>query len=1236
MNLLLVEDNLPDVRIIQELLKESPTEIIELTHVNRLADAIISFRQYKPDLVFLDLGLPDSQGTDTLIRFLDSCPEALVIILTGYANPEMAATALQFGAQDYLIKDHLHSENLHRTIRYARERYRNLLKLKQNEKDFRQNSEIKESILNALPSNIALLDADGTIVAVNESWRRFAKENSPCSTKSSIGDNYLKYCEQTIGKFSDEAQAVAQGLKSIFNLETETFSLDYPCHCQDKKRWFHLILIPLLENVNGGAVAMHIDITEQKNSEKNLRILSKAVEQSPNSTMVTNPSGQIEFVNREFTLLTGYTQEEIKGKNPNILKGGETSLEIYKELWSTILSGKKWQGELHNRKKDGTLFWEDASISPVFGKKGRIEHFVAIKVDITERKRIHRAINMITKTNLALVHSKNESRLLSAVRKIAEQEGGYFMSWIGYKSDIQKNALICQKCKGAIENCPYLIRNFQVNENVICGHSQITKIALKGKVFTLQNLDDLANNDPLLKMAFSKGVKSVIGLPLTHENSVFGSFLLFRSEPDSPSSKELDLLKDLAGNLSIGITSLRLSEERERLHKAVFTIARGLSPKSQLGLFHNLIQCLIEALDVDAGCLALMNNPDGTSAKTIAVRLDGKKIENFDYQLSETPCKNTLINCGVHIVSENVSQIYPEDSFLTDYGMTAYAGTSLYDDQGQLIGILSVTSRTPIKENEFVTSTLKIFTSRVSSELERQQTDVKLREQAALINETNDAILVIDMDYGIQFWNKSAERIYGWTAEEVLHSSIIDLLSVDREIYSDAFQQLLVEGEWLGEIIVKNFSGNDLFIDCRWTLVRDDQGAPYSFLAIERDITEKKKFDAQFLRAQRMESIGTLAGGIAHDLNNVLAPIMMSLDLIGEKLPDPESVALLQTLQSSAKRGAELVRQLLGFARGVEGDHIRIDPKHIMKEIQKVIHDTFPKNITFQLESAPDLLTVTGDPTQLHQVCMNLCVNARDAMPSGGKIEVLIENIIIDETFASMNYGAHAGSSIVISVKDSGVGIPKENMEKIFDPFFTTKKMGKGTGLGLSTTIAIVKNHKGFIIVNSEFGKGSEFRIYIPTSKESQQRETLGSLNSTPRYGQGELILIVDDEESIRIIFKNTLEKFGYRILSASNGAEAISIYTQHQSDISVVVTDIAMPIMDGNALIIALLSMNPEVRIIASSGLATAASLDPFVKDKIACFLQKPFTTEVILNTLHDLLAHGDASGDSDQNPSV
>ena len=501
---------------------------------------------------------------------------------------------------------------------------------------------------------------------------------------------------------------------------------------------------------------------------------------------------------------------------------------------------------------------------------------------------------------------------------------------------------------------------------------------------------------------------------------------------------------------------------------------------------------------------------------------------------------------------------------------------------------------------------------------ERKRAEERIREQAALLDQAQDAILVRDLDLNILFWNKGAEKIYGWTAEEVVGTK--NVFKESSAQFESARKTVIANGEWHGEFHQIRRNGVEIIVESRWTLVRDENGQPKSILVINTDVTEKKRMESQFLRAQRMESIGTLAGGIAHDLNNVLSPILMAIDMLQLRTADEASRKWLDVLRTNAERGGDMVRQVLSFARGVEGQRVALQPKHLVKEIVKILRETLPKSIEITFQVPNNLWIISADATQMHQVLMNLCVNARDAMPEGGSISIKAENVFVDENYARMHLEAKPGRFVMISVSDTGPGMLPEVQSRIFEPFFTTKEMTKGTGLGLSTALTIVKSHGGFINVYSELHKGSQFTLYIPAVDMPGTVDSAALQTDLP-LGHGELVLVVDDEESIREITRGTLETFGYKVLTASDGTEALALYADKKNEIAVVLTDMVMPFMDGPATIRALQRMNPQVRIIAASGLGAGQRAGEGGLEGVSVLLNKPYTAEKLLHTLAQVL---------------
>jgi two-component system cell cycle sensor histidine kinase/response regulator CckA len=509
----------------------------------------------------------------------------------------------------------------------------------------------------------------------------------------------------------------------------------------------------------------------------------------------------------------------------------------------------------------------------------------------------------------------------------------------------------------------------------------------------------------------------------------------------------------------------------------------------------------------------------------------------------------------------------------------------------------------------------------------RQRAEETIREQAALLDVAHDAILLCGLEGSLSFWNKGAERLYGWTAQEATGKNVSELLHKPLPSHlATARQTLLEKGKWSGELHQVTKDGKAMIVASSWTLVRDQEDKPRSILVINTDITEKKHLEAQLFRSQRMESLGTLAGGIAHDLNNVMAPILMAAQLLQRIPTDDEAEKWLKIIETSVRRGRGMIKQVLTFARGVEGERCAIQVRHLIAELEKIIRDTFPRSIQIEANLPSDLRTIIGDSTQLYQVLLNLCVNARDAMPDGGRLRIEAGNLLLEEHDLRRQPDAKPGPYVVLTVSDTGTGISPQVIERVFDPFFTTKGVGQGTGLGLSTALGFVKSHGGFMNVYSEVGRGTEFKVYLPAQVTAATRQPEEERPELPK-GNGELVLVVDDEATILEMMKATLEAHGYRVLTAKDGTEAVASCAQHQKAISVVVTDMMMPLMDGPATIRALHKLDPAVKVIAVSGLMEDKKCAGLAETGATRFLEKPYTTEQLLHTLHEALTCPDQS---------
>ncbi|NJD53842.1 MAG: PAS domain S-box protein [Candidatus Methanoperedens sp.] len=623
------------------------------------------------------------------------------------------------------------------------------------------------------------------------------------------------------------------------------------------------------------------------------------------------------------------------------------------------------------------------------------------------------------------------------------------------------------------------------------------------------------------------------------------------------------------------------------------------------------------------------HGPDGT-----ITYVNQRMVDMLGYPREEIVGRSSLDFVGTEereAVLGARERLKEQGSFNTERKMRRKDGSILWtlsnisprrDAAGNFIGYLAMHS--DITERKQAEEALQKAHDELELRVQERTAELKeankaLLEREASYRELTESIddLFYAMDRGLRYtyWNKASEALTGILAKDAIGKSIYELFPDVKDTKAEQFYIEALKTQQPERFENEYQLGDKKFIfEINAYPTRD------GLSVIAKDITEKKKLEAHLLRAQRMESIGVLAGGIAHNLNNLLTPMMMSLHTLKQKFKDEQSQKLLTILEKNSERSADLIKQVLSYSRGVEGERAPLNVANIVSEIEKIAKETFPRNIEIRTDIPIGIWTISGDTTQLHQVLMNLCVNARDAMLDGGILRITASNFVIDENYKNVHAEAKAGSYVAISVSDTGVGIPPKTVDRIFEPFFTTKEFGKGTGLGLSTALAIVKSHGGFINVYSEVGKGTKFNVYLPATKTEIQNVEKQQLELP--FGHGELVLVAEDEDSVREVTISVLKENGYDVLAAEDGAQAVTEYAQNKDKIKVVLMDMMMPVMDGHASIRAIRKINPEVKIIAASGLAEKDKLAKIESTRAQTLLPKPYTAERLLKTIHEVLS--------------
>jgi len=500
-------------------------------------------------------------------------------------------------------------------------------------------------------------------------------------------------------------------------------------------------------------------------------------------------------------------------------------------------------------------------------------------------------------------------------------------------------------------------------------------------------------------------------------------------------------------------------------------------------------------------------------------------------------------------------------------------------------------------------------------------------EQARLItaiNQTADTVMITDTKGVIQFVNPAFEKITGYSREEVLGKtpSVLKSGKHSPEFYKTLWRTLREKKVWTGHFINKKKDGTLYEEDATITPVRDSSGRVTSYVAVKRDVTNEAMLQKELLHSQKMEAIGTLAGGIAHDLNNVLQVILGYCQLLTPRLQDDTASKGLQAIATATRRAGDLVSRVLTFSRKIQTEARPLELNHEIRRIHELLQRTIPKMIQIQLRLADDLHLIHADAVQIEQILMNLSVNAAHAMPDGGVLSIQTENVSLDEDFCSRHAGAVPGEYILLTVSDTGCGMEKDILERIFEPFFTTKKVGEGTGLGLSMVYGIVAAHNGFILCDSQPGAGATFRIYFPRFypqvEEAAVQESTGSLLGN------ETVLLVDDEDEVVSLARDAFAGYGYTLLTARTGEEALELYKAQGNDIDIVVLDLVMPGMGGRTCLKELIKLDPTARVVIASGFATEETVKQVLKSGARSFVKKPFEFEDLLLEIRKVLDEG------------
>ncbi|WP_049756588.1 PAS domain S-box protein [Chloroherpeton thalassium] len=973
--------------------------------------------------------------------------------------------------------------------------------------------------------------------------------------------------------------------------------------------WFELVYTPVFDdekNVVGVSMAFN-DLSHSEAStikdEDSEQLFKTLIQFSPDMTAIVSEEGTVQYVSTTSALEIGFGPEELKGKNLLEYIHPEDQYLFENSLGNAQFEYEQSINiEIRIKHKNSTWVYFDATIKQFWFAGHREERFLIHAQNITERKQVEDALKLhvsaieASQNGIMIVDAMLEDYPIIYVNPRFEAVTGYEGCEIMGRNprflhgeDVSQPDL--EKIRYAMRHgkpCTVLLKNYKKDGSLFWNELTISPISdndgtvthfvgttndISERIFSNENLN---KSNAILK-AISE-IQSVF-ISESAPKDLFEHLLnrlLFLTQSQFGFIGEMIEGKDAAEQLVIRT----ISDER-KIQSAELVCHHDAFHSNACGLLSSLCQKVIQT-----GKPAIENKFRMNASRT------------------ELPSSHPAVNTFVAL------PLMSGDNLIGIAGVSNRKGG--YDQQ--ILDYLA----------PFLSTCASIIAAQRQN-VWRRNAEEKLREQAALLDITEEAIIVCDEDDMVLYWNNGAVKMYGWEKHEILGKNACEFLDTkDKHTVDVAKTSVLNTGHWLGELTHIAKSGKDIVVESRWNLMPPSNGGPNSksILILNTDITSKKKFESHLLRAQRLESLGRLVSGIAHDLNNILSPILLSLQLLKRKATDDKAKGLIDTLELSAKRGGNLVKQVLSFAKGVECERLPIKIEHSVQEVEKILFETFPKTIDVDILYNKPLWYVHGDSTQLHQVLLNLCVNARDAMQvkNGGALRITVSNAVVGEREAAIYPDAQPGRYVKVSVSDTGTGIAPEHLDSIYEPFFTTKELGQGTGLGLSTVFMIVKSHQGFITVYSELGKGTTFNVFLPAF-ESEETEFEPTASLSQIQGIGEHILVVDDEAPVREVTKESLQANGYDVITAENGEDAISKVQEATCAISAAIIDMMMPKLDGTSTIKLLRQTNPSIKIIAVSGLFSYKKVLTESGELVDAFLQKPYTSEQLLGALHEVL---------------
>jgi PAS domain S-box-containing protein len=922
------------------------------------------------------------------------------------------------------------------------------------------------------------------------------------------------------------------------------------------------------------------------------------------------------------------TSEDLLGKTDFDCYPPDLAARYYADEQEIIRSGRP----LLNRQepglgRDGHQRWFLTNKVPLRDGPGNVIGLIGIGRDVTEHVQADEALH-------------GYARQLEVLREAVQTLG----------SSLQLNEileLILQQIKRVIvydTASVLMLRDGSAPDLVAC-------VGYTDEQVTSQQAGELLKRSPIMgKMAHDKQpvisadvrqlddwiwvpgaehVRSWLGVPLIARDRMIGALMLDSSQPNAFGERELQLALALAQHAAQAIENARLFAETKRraVYLEIMNEATALSanPMEPEAILETVCRKLAKSLGLQASASLL--NEDKTAATVVAdCANEGRPSQVGQTMLvADTPCLQHVLTCKAPLLAEDV----PNDSRLTYFhdllrqrGIASLLFLPLLVE-GQVVGTLWLESNEPRHFSAQETSLAWSVADQTAAALGRVQLNEERRRLTTAIEQAAESVVILDGDGAILYVNPAFERITGYSRAEVSGRTLGILRSgQDDESSYQAMWATVRAGEtWHGRIINKRKDGVLYTDDTTISPVRNESGAIINFVEVKRDVTRELQLEEQYRQAQKMEAVGQLTAGISHDFNNLLTAINGFAQLLQFELPveDPRQ-DLVQKIADAGRRAGELVRQLLTFSRKQPIMPVVLDLNVVVADMSKLLQRIIGEQVQLETDLGPEIWPVEADQAQIEQVILNLAVNARDAMPDGGKLIIETANVMLDGEYVAAHLAAQPGEHVRLMVSDTGIGMSEEVKAHLFEPFFTTKGRGKGTGLGLATVYGIVKQSGGTIWVYSEEGVGTTFKIYLPRSAKDAERQPHAG-KSEPIPSGGETVLLVEDEAGVRELARLVLQRQGYSVLEAAEPQEALSLVETHTGPIHLLLTDVVMPGMSGKALAETLTGMIPDLKVLFMSGYPDQVIAHHGVLEAGIAFLQKPFNPMALARNVRKVL---------------